>query len=168
MDRPKNYITPAGYARLTGEQRELRYRLRPRIVDEVAAAAALGDRSENAEYIYGKRRLREIDRRLRWLDRRVDVAEVVDPAIDRGDVVRFGATVVLGYADGSERTIALVGEDEIEASRGHISWRSPMGRAVMRRREGDTVQLQLASGRIELEILEVIYRPLGDPSTERT
>ena len=153
----KNYITPRGYKRLRDEQDKLRKRERPHIVDEVARAAAMGDRSENAEYIYGKNRLREIDRRLHWLDKRIDAAEVVDPAIDRGDKVYFGATVVLGYPNGSERTCALVGEDEIEADKGRISWRSPLGKVLMQRREGDVVVLKYAGERTEIEILEVLY-----------
>ncbi len=156
----KNYITPTGFKRLRDESTRLRSEVRPKIVDEVAYAASLGDRSENAEYIYGKKKLREIDRRLRWLDKRLEAAEVIDPAIDRGDTVYFGATVVLGYPDGSERTYTLVGEDEIDAERGLISWRSPIGKALMRRKEGDQVVAQVAGGRRELEIVEVIYRPL--------
>ena len=114
MAEHKNYITPLGYARLRDEQDALRLVERPHIVDEVARAAAMGDRSENAEYIYGKRRLRQIDRRLRFLDKRIEAAEIVDPSIDRGDRVFFGATVTLGYPDGSEREVQLVGQDEIE------------------------------------------------------
>jgi transcription elongation factor GreB len=155
----KNYITPRGYARLRREQDELRKVKRPVIVEEVSAAAAMGDRSENAEYIYGKKKLREIDRRLGWLDRRIDAAEVADPAVDRGDVVFFGATVCLAYPDGSERTYALVGEDEIEADRGRISWRSPLGKILMRRREGDEVVLRHAGEKTVIEILEVRYEP---------
>lgn len=154
----KNYMTPRGYRRLLDEFEHLRFVARPKIVEEVSWAASLGDRSENAEYIYGKKRLREIDRRLRWLDKRLGAAEVVDPAVDRGDQVFFGATVVLGYADGSERTIELVGEDEIEAELGRISWRSPMGKAVMRRREGDEVVLLHLGAKTTLEIVEVRYR----------
>lgn len=155
----KNYITPRGFKRLRDEQRWLRLVERPKIVDEVAWAASLGDRSENAEYIYGKRRLREIDRRLRWLDKRISAAEVVEPATDRGEVVFFGATVVLGYPDGSEKTLDLVGEDEIESDLGRISWRSPIGKELMRKREGDTFLLRHLALRTEIEIVEVIYRP---------
>lgn len=155
----KNYITPRGLKRLREEQRYRRHVERPKVVDEVAWAASLGDRSENAEYIYGKKRLREIDRRLRWLDKRIIAAEPVDPAADRGDVVYFGATVVLAWSDGVERTLELVGEDEIETDKGRVSWRSPIGRALMRRREGDTVALDQPDGRVEIELLEVLYRP---------
>lgn len=154
----KNYITPRGYRRLRDEQDRLRLVERPKIVEEVAYAASLGDRSENAEYIYGKKKLRQIDRRLRWLDRRIENAEICDPAADRGDRVFFGATVVLAFPDGSERTYDLVGEDEIEADKGRISWRSPIGRAVMRRQEGDIVTLAHLGQTREVEILEVLYR----------
>ena len=155
----KNYITPRGYRRLRDEQDRLRLVERPAIVEEVAYAASLGDRSENAEYIYGKKKLRQIDRRLRWLDKRIDAAELCDPAIDRGDRVFFGATVILAFPDGSERTYDLVGEDEIEADKGRISWRSPIGRAVMRRQEGEVVTLDHLGRSREVEILEVLYRP---------
>jgi len=154
----KNYITPRGFKRLRDEQRYLRLVERPKIVDEVAYAASLGDRSENAEYIYGKKRLREIDRRLRWLDKRIRAAEVVDPSADRGDVVFFGASVVVGYPDGTEKTLDLVGEDEIESEKGRISWRSPIGKILMRRREGDYVQLLHLGAYTEIEIVEVSYR----------
>ena len=154
----KNYITPRGYRRLRREQDYLIRVERPKIVEEVAYAASLGDRSENAEYIYGKKRLRAIDRRLGFLDRRIRIAEVVDPAQDRGDVVYFGATVMVEYADGRERTFDLVGVDEIEPDRDRISWRSPMGRALMRKREGDEVQVSVGEEVVELEIVEVIYQ----------
>ncbi|MCA9558251.1 MAG: GreA/GreB family elongation factor [Deltaproteobacteria bacterium] len=161
----KNYITPRGYARLRREQDSLRSVKRPAIVEEVSRAAAMGDRSENAEYIYGKKKLREIDRRLGWLDRRIDAAEIADPAIDRGDTVYFGATVCLAYPDGSERTYSLVGEDEIEADRGRISWRSPLGKVLMRRREGDEVVLRHAGEKTVIEILEVRYEA-QEPDSE--
>jgi transcription elongation factor GreB len=159
----KNYITPRGYARLRAEQTKLRLEERPRIVEEVAHAASLGDRSENAEYIYGKRRLREIDRRLRWLDGRIEAAVLVDPGIDRGDVVRFGARVTVAYPDGIERSFELLGADEIEVALGRISWRSPIGQALIGKREGDTVTAQVADARVALEILEVAYLPQADP-----
>lgn len=152
----QNYMTPEGARKLSEELARLRSQ-RPKVVQEVADAAAQGDRSENAEYIYGKKKLREIDRRLRWLDKRIDAAEVADPAVDRGDVVYFGATVCLAYPDGSERTYALVGEDEIEADKGRISWRSPLGKTLMRRREGDEVVLRHVGEKTVIEILEVRY-----------
>ena len=159
MAELKNYITPLGYARLRDEQDTLRLVERPHIVDEVARAAAMGDRSENAEYIYGKRRLRQIDRRLRFLDKRIEAAEIVDPSIDRGERVFFGATVTLGYPNGSERVVQLVGQDEIEPEKARISWRSPLGRVLMRRQEGDEVILNHADARTAIEILEVSYVP---------
>ena len=119
----------------------------------------MGDRSENAEDIYGKKRLREIDRRLRWLDKHIEAAEVVDPAIDRGARVFFGATVVLGFPDGVEKTYELVGRDELEPQLNRISWVSPIGRAVLRRQEGDLVTFHREGIVTEVEILEVIYRP---------
>ncbi|PIE20121.1 MAG: transcription elongation factor GreB [Proteobacteria bacterium] len=157
MGEWKNYITPRGLKRLRDEQRWLRLVERPKIVDEVAYAASLGDRSENAEYIYGKKRLRQIDRRLRWLDKRIRAAEVVDPATDRGERVFFGATVTLGYPDGNERVVTLVGEDEIESDKGLISWRSPIGKLLMRRAEGDSVHLKHLERSTKIEILEVEY-----------
>ena len=162
MPKPvKNYITPRGLKRLRDEHRFRRLVERPKIVDEVAYAASLGDRSENAEYIYGKKKLRQIDRRLRWLHKRIAAAELVDPSVDRGDRVFFGATVVLGYPDGGERTIELLGVDEIETDKGRISWRSPLGRAIMGKREADLVTLALPDGgdeRVEVEIVEVRYQ----------
>ena len=159
MAEGKNYITPRGYTRLRDEQDHLRGIERPHIVDEVARAAAMGDRSENAEYIYGKRRLRQIDRRLRFLDKRIEAAEVVDPGIDRGERVFFGATVTLGYPDGRERVVQLVGQDEIEPEKARISWRSPLGKILMRRQEGDEVVLKHADASTTIEILEVAYQP---------
>ncbi len=166
----KNYITPRGYKRLRDEHNFLRIVERPRVVDEVAHAASLGDRSENAEYIYGKKRLREIDRRLRWLHKRLAAAEVVEPSIDRGEVVFFGAVVTLIDEEGSERRLELVGEDEIETELGRISWRSPIGAALMRKREGDTVRFFTPGDRRgeSLEIGEVRYeRQVPDPEPTR-
>lgn len=153
----KNYITPRGYKRLTDEQGHLRSITRPKVVEEVSYAASLGDRSDNAEYIYGKKKLRAIDRRLRWLGKRIEAAEIVETGIDRGDKVFFGATVSLEYTDGQERTFALVGEDEIEPSKARISWRSPIGRALMGRLEGDEIIIRQPGGLARAEILEVSY-----------
>jgi len=155
----KNYITPRGYARLRKEQDTLRLVERPKIVEAVSVAAAMGDRSENAEYIYGKKRLREIDRRLRHLDKRIEPAEIVDPALDRGDRVFFGATVTIAYLDGTERVLSLVGVDEIEVDKGRISWRSPLGRLLMGRTEGDELTLNHAGETIPFDILDVQYLP---------
>jgi transcription elongation factor GreB len=167
MNEPKNYITPRGFRRLKREQQTLRHVERPKIVEEVSVAAAMGDRSENAEYIYGKRRLRQIDGRLRWLDKRIEAAEIVEPATDRGERIFFGATVCLRYPDGQERKVNLVGKDEIEPGKGRISWRAPLGRALMRKEEGDVFSFTRPDGRIELEILEVEYLPQQpDPEDE--
>src|SRR5216117_584608 len=141
----KNYITAAGFARLQSEKKQLLEVERPEIVRTVAWAASNGDRSENADYIYGKKRLREIDRRIRFLIRRLDLAEVVDPIArrdeDSDDQVFFGATVTVRGAEGGERTVSIVGVDEIDTARGYISWVSPMARALLKSREGDTVTL---------------------------
>lgn len=169
MTEFKNYITPRGYARLRHEQETLRLGERPQVVDEVATAAAMGDRSENAEYIYGKKRLREIDRRLRWLDKHIESAVVVDPAQDRGDKIYFGAKVILCFPDGTDRAYEIVGADELEPERSRISWRAPIGRAVMGRHEGERVTFHLEDGPVEVEILEVIYEdqePDPEPDPE--
>ncbi len=153
MAEHTNYITPEGYQRLTGEMDELIRVERPRVVREVQDAAAQGDRSENAEYIYGKRRLREIDRRLRFLQSRLKDIEVIDPATQGGEVVRFGATVEVEDEDGNTRAWTIVGEDEVDADRGRVSWKSPLGRALLRRREGDAVHYQRPDGaKVELTI----------------
>jgi transcription elongation factor GreB len=146
---PPNYITPAGYKRLVDEHIRLRTIDRPKVCQEVSDAAAQGDRSENAEYIYGKKKLREIDRRMRWLGKRIDAAVVVNPA-ERPEKnhgrVFFGATVVLEDDDGETQTVCLVGEDEIVADQGRISWRSPIGAALLRKTEGDEVKVKTPSG----------------------
>ena len=160
----KNYITPRGFKRLRDEFLILKLVQRPQLIEEIAAAAAMGDRSENAEYIYGKRRMREIDRRLRFLHKRMAAAEIVEPSTDRGQVIYFGATVLVAYPDGTEKTLELVGEDEIEADLGRITWRSPMGVSMMRKREGDTVRFTHLGERVDVEILEVTYKPqIPDP-----
>lgn len=164
----RNYMTPGGFARLSGELDHLVKRERPELVATVAWAAGNGDRSENGDYIYGKKRLREIDRRIRFLIRRLDRAEVVDPAARRdeaGDQVYFGATVTVCDARGRERTVSIVGIDEIDPARGYISWIAPMARALHRAREGDTVTLRTPGGVEELEILRVRYEALatGEP-----
>jgi len=156
----KNYITPDGHQRLLDEFQWLMNKERPQVTATVAWAAANGDRSENADYIYGKKRLREIDRRIRFLTRRLDIAEVVDPAAPRDDETRifFGATVTFANRKGEEKTISIVGVDEIDTSRGYISWVSPMARALIKAREGDVVTLHAPAGTEDLEILEVKYR----------
>jgi transcription elongation factor GreB len=152
-----NYITPAGYKRLCDELGRLRTVDRPKVVQEVSDAAAQGDRSENAEYIYGKKKLREIDRRMRFLGKRIDAAVVVDPAQKRGERVFFGATVVLEDGDGEEQEVQLVGEDEIDAAAWKISWRSPIGAALLGKREGDSVRVQTPAGVKNFEVVGVRY-----------
>jgi transcription elongation factor GreB len=160
----RNYMTPGGFARMKDELEHLVQKERPELVATVAWAAGNGDRSENGDYIYGKKRLREIDRRIRFLIRRLDNAEVVDPAAHRdegSDQVFFGATVTLRSAKDGERTVSIVGIDEIDTARGYISWVSPMARALLKAREGDTVTLHTPGGVDELEIVRVRYVPLA-------
>jgi len=154
----KNYITPAGYAALKAEFDEL-YRVeRPRLVETIAWAASNGDRSENGDYIYGKRRLRQIDSRIRFLARRMEAAEVVDPARQgANDQIFFGATVTYSTRSGGEQTVQIVGIDETRPAAGRISWISPVARALLKAREGDVVALMTPAGREELEILAVRY-----------
>jgi transcription elongation factor GreB len=156
----RNYITPGGHARLMDEFQWLMNKERPHVTATVSWAASNGDRSENADYIYGKKRLREIDRRIRFLTKRLDMAEIVDPAAPRDDETRifFGATVTFANEKGDEKTVAIVGVDEIDTSKAYISWISPMARALIKAREGDVVTLHAPGGTEELEILEVRYR----------
>lgn len=151
------YLTPEGARKLQDELKHLLHSERPRVVQEVSEAAAQGDRSENAEYIYGKKKLREIDRRMRFLGKRIDAAMVVDPKQKRGDKVFFGATVVLEDDDGESTTYQLVGEDEIEAKRGRISWRSPIGAALLGKELDDDVKVKTPSGTRKFTIVDVRY-----------
>ena len=154
----KNYITPQGYQRIREELLQLIDNERPEVVKIVHWAASNGDRSENGDYIYGKRRLREIDRRIRFLTKRLDLAEVVDPSIHQGsDQVFFGATVTYLNSAGVEQTITIVGIDELDPLKGKISWVSPVARALTKSREGDVVTLTTPAGVDELEILSVTY-----------
>ena len=154
----KNYMTPAGHIRMREEFEQLWKIERPKLVETIHWAASNGDRSENGDYIYGKRRLREIDRRLRYLSKRLENAEVVDPAIrENTDQVFFGATVMVVDNQNEESTFTIVGIDEADLSRNHISWISPMARALMKAREGDKVMLVTPGGRREMQILEVRY-----------
>lgn len=154
----KNYITPQGYQRIREELLQLIDNERPEVVRIVHWAASNGDRSENGDYIYGKRRLREIDRRIRFLTKRLDLAEVVDPSLHQGsDQVFFGATVTYLNSAGIEHTITIVGIDELDPLKGKISWVSPVARALTKSREGDVVTLTTPAGEDELEILSVTY-----------
>lgn len=154
----KNYITPQGYQRIREELLQLIDTERPEVVKIVHWAASNGDRSENGDYIYGKRRLREIDRRIRFLTKRLDLAEVVDPSIHHGsDQVFFGATVTYLNSAGSEQSITIVGIDELDPLKGKISWVSPVARALTKSREGDVITLTTPAGVDELEILSVTY-----------
>jgi transcription elongation factor GreB len=152
-----NYLTPTGAKQLADELQHLLYVERPKVVREVAEAAAQGDRSENAEYIYGKKRLREIDRRVQFLTKRLDSAVVVRPEELGGDVVRFGATVEVEDEAGDRKTYFLVGPDESDPARGKLSFQSPMGQALMKRRVGDVVVVKRPAGEIEIEIVALRY-----------
>lgn len=153
----KNYMTPQCYERLKEEVKVLLYEERPKIVSVIQWAAGNGDRSENGDYIYGKRKLREIDRRVRFLNKRLDAAEVVDPSKQSGDRVLFGATVTIRDEEDVEKTYRLVGMDEVEVSRGDISWNSPIGRALLNTRVGDSVTLHLPKGEIEIEVIRIKF-----------
>lgn len=157
-DRPPRFITPQGFARLRAEYEQLFAVERPKIVEVVSWAASLGDRSENADYLYGKKRLREIDRRLSYLSKAMKAAKVVDPARqEQRDAVRFGATVELADENDSRRIITLVGEDEADASAGRISWGAPMARALIGARVGDERFVRLPAGEKSYEILKISY-----------
>ncbi len=156
----RNYITPAGFKRLKDEALRLLDKERPELVRVIQWAASNGDRSENADYIYGKRRLREIDRRIRFLTKRLDAAVVVDPATrEPTDQVFFGATVVV-RGSGEEKTYAIVGIDEADVALGRISWISPLAKALLKAHEGDRVTLRTPAGSERLEILSVTYKAI--------
>lgn len=176
----KNYITPGGLQRLKEEFHFLLRRERPAVTEVVTWAAANGDRSENADYQYGKRRLRQIDGRIRFLRKRIEAAELVDPEAPRtaqaASRVFFGATVRYANAAGIDRTVSIVGTDEVDLARNHISWVSPLGRALLKSTEGDSVVLQAPGGTESLEVLEVRYErisvepfrePLGSESSSK-
>lgn len=167
----KNYITPGGLKRLKDEYHFLVARERPAVTDIVSWAAANGDRSENADYKYGKRRLRQIDGRIRFLRKRIEAAEVVDPGAPRSPQasarVFFGATVHYADAAGAERVVSIVGADEVDLKRNHISWLSPLGRALLKSAEGDRVELTAPGGTTHLTVLEVRYESIAvEPFTE--
>ncbi|HMM86257.1 transcription elongation factor GreB [Azohydromonas sp.] len=154
----KNYVTPQGYARLRAELLHLLDVERPKVVETVSWAAKNGDRSENGDYLYGKKRLREIDRRIRFLTKRLDIAEVADPSAHHGsDRIFFGATVTYATAKGDERTITIKGIDEADSLAGEVSWIAPIARALLKAREGDEVQLVTPAGVETIEVLKVAY-----------
>jgi transcription elongation factor GreB len=156
----KNYISPAGYARLKAELKQLVELERPEVVRTVSWAAKNGDRSENGDYLYGKKRLREIDRRVRFLIKRLEAAEVVDAAGRDSDQIFFGSSIRIKTRDGAERTVTIVGVDETDTVKGYISWISPVARALIKARAGDKVLLKTPGGVEELEILDVRYDPI--------
>ena len=171
VKKVKNYITPDGLQRLVDERRFLLTRERPAVTKVVSWAASNGDRSENADYQYGKRRLREIDRRIRFLTKRIDAAEVVNPQAPRSGRaathVFFGATVRYANASGTERVVSIVGLDEVDLERNYLSWRSPLARALMKAGAGDRVVLHAPGGTEHLEIIEVRYQRIPvDPFSE--
>jgi transcription elongation factor GreB len=154
----KNYITPPGFSRLQEELRQLTRIERPKVVETVAWAAGNGDRSENGDYIYGKQRLREIDRRIRFLTKRLEIAQVVEPAQQKKrDQVFFGASVCYANSKGAEKTITIVGIDEADSNAGRVSWVSPIARALLKAREGDTVELATPSGPESIEVVSITY-----------
>jgi transcription elongation factor GreB len=156
----RNYISPAGFARLKRELKALVEDERPRVVQTVSWAASNGDRSENGDYLYGKKRLREIDRRVRYLIKRLEASAIVDAAGRDSDQVFFGATVTVASGAGGERSVTIVGLDEVDPARGRVSWISPMARALLKARAGERVLLRSPAGAEELEILEVRYDPI--------
>jgi transcription elongation factor GreB len=154
----KNYMTPQGHRQMQDELHRLLREERPAVVETVAWAAGNGDRSENGDYIYGKRRLREIDRRIRFLTKRLESAEIVDPTKQqRRDQVFFGATVSYAAADGTEATVTIVGVDEADFARAQVSWVSPIARALLKAREGDVVELRAPAGIEQIEVLAISY-----------
>ena len=159
-DAVKNYITPGGHRRLQEELTRLWKVERPEMVTTVAWAASNGDRSENGDYIYGKKRLREIDRRIRFLSKRLDEAVVVDNAGKTHERVRFGATVTFEDESGDEREVTIVGVDELDPANGRVSWRSPLARALLGARTGDTVTVRAPRGAERLEVVAIRYEDL--------
>lgn len=155
----KNYITPRGFRALQDELKQLRRVERPRVVEVVSWAAGNGDRSENGDYIYGKKRLREIDRRIRYLLKRLEIAEVVEPAQQKNrSQVFFGATVTYADDDDNERTVRIVGIDEADTARGEVSWISPIARALLKARQGDVVELRTPTGPQSIEVVTIAYQ----------
>lgn len=159
MER-KNYITPQGHQKLRNELDQLLKIERPEVTKLVQWAASNGDRSENADYLYGKRRLREIDRRTRFLSKRLEAAQVIDPNKMKSDKVQFGATIEVCDEEGETRTFSIVGVDEVDTERGKISWQSPIGKALLGKEEGDEVQFRVPSGEKVFEVVKIIYKTI--------
>lgn len=158
----KNYITPKGFAKLQAELQKLLNEERPKLTATVAWAASNGDRSENADYIYGKRRLREIDKRIRWLTKRLENSEVIDPTkSEKKDQVFFGATVTIEDEEGTQKTYSIVGIDEAEPSKGKISWISPLAKALLKKKCGELVPFKSPKGFSELEIIKISYTAIS-------
>jgi len=158
----KNYITRRGFEKLQEEYRKLRHEERPQIVDTVAWAASNGDRSENADYIYGKRKMREIDRRLRYLSKQLNNSEIVDPEKIKSDKILFGATVTVADEEDVSKTYTIVGSDESNIELNRISWKSPVAKALLNKKIGDQVTVKLPAGEKELEISALQYLPLDN------
>ena len=160
--KEKNYITPKGFKKLTDELEHLLRVERPELTKVIAWAAGNGDRSENADYIYGKKRLREIDKRVRFLTNRIDAAIVVNPVEITSVKVQFGATVALVDEDGNEKRISIVGIDEINTVLGHLSWKSPLGSSLLGKLAGDSIVVRTPKGEVEYEIIEILYKDIHE------
>ncbi len=155
-----NYITPQGHKKLVDELEQLLRIERPEVTKLVQWAASNGDRSENADYLYGKRRLREIDRRVRFLSQRLDAALVVDPVSIKSDKVQFGATLQVSDEEGKSKTYSIVGVDEVNTAKGHISWQSPIGKSLIGKSIAEEVLVKIPAGEVTLEIVNIIYQPI--------
>lgn len=160
MIQKNNYITPRGHQKLVDELEQLLRVERPEVTKLVQWAASNGDRSENADYLYGKKRLREIDRRVRFLSQRLDAAVVVDPTNITSDKVQFGATLEVSDEEGNIRKYSIVGVDEVDTARGRISWQSPIGKSLLGKEEGDEVLVKIPAGEVTLEIVKINYQPI--------
>lgn len=158
--KKNNYITPKGHQKLVDELNELLIVQRPQILKTITWAAGNGDRSENADYIYGKRRLRQIDSRLRFLNKRIEAAVVVDPASIKSETVKFGATVKVEDEDGNQKTYCIVGTDEIDLSKNHISWKSPIGSSLLGSTINDTLEIKTPKMTYEIEVIEIVYKEI--------
>ena len=152
-----NLITPQGYDRLYSELRHLADNERPKLLEEIAAAAAQGDRSENAEYIYGRKRLREVDKRINFLKSRLERAKIIDPKIQRSEKIDFGATVTIEDDEGRQKTWVIVGEDEADPSTGKISWKSPLGRALLNKKFDDFLEVETPKGLMEFRVVKYLF-----------